>query len=92
MSTVVRGGSVVTPSGVRRLDISIVDEAISELLAGGEDATDHDETIDATGMLVLPGAIDAHTHFIQDDPDVASPTRTSSRASGTAAAPLPAAG
>jgi allantoinase len=75
VSTVVRGGSVVTPSGVRRLDISIVDEAISELLAGGEGAaaTEHDETIDATGMLVLPGAIDAHTHFIQDDPDVASP-------------------
>ena len=32
-----------------------------------------DETIDASGLVILPGAIDAHTHFIQDDPAVAEP-------------------
>jgi allantoinase len=80
-TTIVRGGSVVTPDGVQRVDISIVDGQISGLPATGGAASatghehehEHERTIDATGMLVLPGAIDGHTHFIQDDPKVATP-------------------
>lgn len=35
-----------------------------EILAlGGEELSDADEKIDARGMLLLPGAIDAHVHF-----------------------------
>ncbi len=59
------GGTVVTPEGLREVDISVADgqiEAIGpELSAGGA------RTIDATGMLVLPGVIDVHTHLRLSD-------------------------
>jgi allantoinase len=57
---VIRGGAVVTAAGVATADIGIDDGVIRELadeLAGG-----HDE-IDARGLLVLPGAVDAHVHL-----------------------------
>ena len=56
---VIRGGRVVTPSGVVEADVRVADGVITEVgpsLGGGE-------TLDATGRLVLPGVIDAHVHF-----------------------------
>ena len=58
---VVRGGTVVTAERSFEADVAIIDGRISAIgpgLAGGS-AT---ETIDATGMLVLPGCVDVHTH------------------------------
>ncbi len=56
----VRGGTLVTPEGQRRADLSIEGERIAniapELPAGATD-------IDARGLLVLPGLIDVHLHF-----------------------------
>ena len=60
---VVRGGTVVTASGSRRADVAVrggVIEAIEPDLSGVAAAAD--EVIDASGLLVLPGAIDVHTH------------------------------
>jgi len=60
---VIRGGTVVTASGSRRADVAVDGErivAIEPDLAGP--ATAAEEVIDATGMLVLPGAVDVHTH------------------------------
>ena len=60
---VVRGGTVVTASGSRRADVAVrggVIEAIEPDLSGA--AAGADEVIDASGLLVLPGAIDVHTH------------------------------
>ena len=60
---VIRGGTVVTTSGSRRADIAVrggVIEAIEADLSGP--AAGADRFIDATGMLVLPGVIDVHTH------------------------------
>src|SRR6478752_64549 len=60
---VVRGGTVVTSSGSRRADVAVrggVIEAIEPDLSGVAAAAD--EVIDASGLLVLPGAIDVHTH------------------------------
>jgi dihydropyrimidinase len=59
----VRGGTVVTAHGSRRADlaadgglISAIEPSLEGLAAGA------DRVIDATGMLLLPGAIDVHTH------------------------------
>jgi dihydropyrimidinase len=59
----IRGGTVVTATGSRRADVSVsggtIDAVDADLSALGQGA---DEVIDATGLLVLPGAIDVHTH------------------------------
>ncbi|MGI8413861.1 MAG: allantoinase AllB [Solirubrobacteraceae bacterium] len=57
---VVTGGVVVTRAGASRVDIGIAGGRIAALagdLAGAAPA------IDATGLHVLPGAIDAHVHL-----------------------------
>lgn len=55
------GGSVVEADGVSRADVLVEGETITAVgpLAGIADA----EQIDARGMLVLPGAVDVHTHL-----------------------------
>jgi allantoinase len=57
---VIRGGRVVTPSAVSALDIAISDGVISKI---GPNLGSAPEEIDATGLHVLPGGIDAHVHF-----------------------------
>ena len=59
-SLVIRGGTVVLPTGQRPADIAIVDGTIT---AVGSEVRDGDETIDARNLVVLPGVIDAHVHF-----------------------------
>ncbi len=59
-SRVVAGGRIVTPAGVTMTDIRIVDGRIAEI--GSALAGPADEVLDATGLEVLPGAIDVHTH------------------------------
>jgi dihydropyrimidinase len=62
----VRGGTVVSPSGRHRADVAIYDGRIEEVSPGLR-AEAH-RTIDASGMCVLPGAIDVHTHLrLPDD-------------------------
>jgi dihydropyrimidinase len=58
---VVRGGTVVTAERSFEADVAVTDGRISAIGPGlaGESAT---ETIDATGLLVLPGCVDVHTH------------------------------
>jgi allantoinase len=74
---VIRGGALVTPVGTVTRDLGVDEGAIREIadeLPGG-----HDE-IDARGLLVLPGAVDAHVHL--NDPGRAD---WEGIASGTAA-------
>jgi allantoinase len=70
---VIRGGLVVAPSGAQQLDVVICGEQIELLAPAGTASVDDAEVIDATGLVVLPGAIDGHTHFIQDDPALFGP-------------------
>lgn len=74
---VVKNGRVFTAIGQMSIDIWIKDGHIAAL--GG--AHRAEERIDAKGMLVLPGAIDAHVHF--RDP---GPNYKEDWASGSAAA------
>ena len=64
MKKLISGGKIVSDDGVKRLDVLVQGEKI---LALGEDLSGHTdgetEWIDATGKLVLPGIIDAHTHY-----------------------------
>jgi dihydropyrimidinase len=57
---VVRGGTIVTPGHREIADIGVRDGRIAQL---GGDMTAAQE-IDATGLLVLPGGIDAHVHLV----------------------------
>jgi dihydropyrimidinase len=61
MDTLIRGGTVVLPSGTLRADVLIRGEKIHSIQAGisGRGA----RTIDAAGRYVVPGGIDVHTHL-----------------------------
>ena len=65
--TIVRGGTVVTPAGTRKLDIVIEGGRIVALAEHAPSGSGADE-IDATGLIVLPGGVDGHSHFILSDP------------------------
>ena len=59
----IRGGTVVTPTGSRRADVAATGgriDAVEPDLGGL--AANAGQTVDATGLLVLPGVIDVHTH------------------------------
>src|SRR5271157_5975127 len=71
MSTLIRNGTVVTASRTWKADVLIEGERISqvgEALAQSSGGT----VIDATGMYVLPGGIDVHTHLDMPLGDIAS--------------------
>lgn len=56
---VIKSGHVFTAAGLKSIDIWIKDGKVAAL--GGPHRAE--ERIDAHGMLVIPGAIDAHVHF-----------------------------
>ena len=61
----IRGGTVVTPDAMLRADLLLADgkiQAIGDRLLSPEGA----EVVDAEGLLVLPGVIDAHAHIQLD--------------------------
>jgi N-acyl-D-aspartate/D-glutamate deacylase len=64
---IIRGGMVVDGSGLprRRVDVGIKDGKIAKL-AHLEDQSAAEE-IDAKGLIVAPGIVDAHTHY---DPQI----------------------
>ncbi|MGH2488194.1 MAG: hypothetical protein ACRDFR_01065, partial [Candidatus Limnocylindria bacterium] len=68
---VVRGGRVVTAERSFEADVAVTDGRISAI--GPELPLDAGtDVVDATGQLVLPGCVDAHTHIrlpTDDEPD-----------------------
>lgn len=61
MGTLIKNGTIVTASDTYAADLLIEGESIA--LIGRGLATEGHEVIDATGMLLLPGGIDVHTHL-----------------------------
>ncbi|MFC6665351.1 amidohydrolase family protein [Deinococcus radiopugnans] len=57
---IIRGGTLVTPKGERRADLGIsagqIAEVSEEITAGGKE-------LNASGLHVFPGVVDAHVHF-----------------------------
>ncbi|SFP95083.1 dihydropyrimidinase [Tranquillimonas alkanivorans] len=62
----IRGGIIVTAADRFRADIGVRDGRIVEISERVEGAV---EEIDATGLLALPGGIDAHVHLAQPTAD-----------------------
>ena len=62
MDLIIKNGTVVNASGSFRADVGVSDGKIV-CLADYIDVSGSDQVVDADGKLVLPGAIDAHTHL-----------------------------
>jgi dihydropyrimidinase len=61
MGILIKNGTVVSAAESKPLDVLIEGETISRV-GLGIDASGH-EVVDATGLLVMPGGIDVHTHL-----------------------------
>jgi allantoinase len=58
---VVRGGTLVTPDGPLQADLAVAEGRITAI--GPELAGTAEQEIDARGLHIFPGAVDAHVHF-----------------------------
>ncbi|MEU3185798.1 dihydroorotase family protein [Streptomyces sp. NPDC006923] len=61
MDLLVAGGTVVTPLGRRRANVGVRDGRIGYV---GQDRPSAADSVDATGLLVLPGGVDTHVHLM----------------------------
>jgi dihydropyrimidinase len=59
----IRGGTVVTADGERKADVLVLDGKVAEVRAG---IAGDGDVVDATGLIVLPGVVDPHTHLLLD--------------------------
>jgi dihydropyrimidinase len=82
MSTVIKGGTVVTADLSYEADVLVENGVITEIGPGLKG----DEVLDATGCYVMPGGIDPHVHLempfmgTYSSDDFESGTRAASRA------------
>ena len=87
---IVRGGIAATPNGIARCDVGVRDGRIAAL---GSFAGSAAETIDATGLHVLPGIIDTQVHFrepgLEHKEDLESGTRGAALGGVTAIFEMP---
>ena len=67
MTTLIKGGTVVSATGADRAEVLIDGEQVEAVLRPGSDiaaaAEQGAEVIDAAGRLVVPGGVDVHTHM-----------------------------
>jgi dihydroorotase (multifunctional complex type) len=73
----VRGGTIVSPSGSTEANLIVDGGRVVALTA---DRPDTRRVIDANGLLVLPGMVDEHVHFMDPGPTEREDFITGSRA------------
>lgn len=61
MDLLIKNGTIVTAKGSYMADVAVKDGKIAEI--GKNIDVSADKVVDANGKLVLPGAIDVHTHL-----------------------------
>jgi dihydropyrimidinase len=87
----IRGGTVVTAADTTRADVGVRG---GRIVAVAEALTDGAKTIDASGLLVMPGGIDSHVHLAQPSgesvmaDDFASGTRSALAGGNTTLIPF----
>ena len=57
------GGTVVTPSGARVMDVHITNGVIAAVTLPGAEGFEAVQNIDTTGMIVVPGGVESHAHI-----------------------------
>ncbi len=62
MTTLIQNGTVVNADASVKADL-LIDGAVIKEVRAGIPASAADNVVDATGLLLLPGGIDAHTHL-----------------------------
>jgi dihydropyrimidinase len=62
MALLIKGGTVVGPTGTVPADVLVEGETIAALFAPGRFEGEAD-VVDATGKYVIPGGVDVHTHM-----------------------------
>jgi dihydropyrimidinase len=62
---IIQGGTIVSPEGILEADLIIEGEKVAGVIANAAPGPD-EEVIDAGGLFVLPGVVDAHTHIQLD--------------------------
>lgn len=61
MDLIIKNGTIVSPTATFKADVCVDNGKIVAITA--DVGTDADKVVDASGKMVLPGAIDAHTHL-----------------------------
>lgn len=61
MDLIIKSGTIVSPTATFKADVCVDNGKIVAITA--DTGTDADKVVDASGKMVLPGAIDAHTHL-----------------------------
>src|SRR5690606_9405543 len=79
MDLVVKNGTIVTPEGRFDAAVAIQGGRIAAICAN-EHAPAAKETLDATGLFVLPGLIEDHVHFREPGMTYKEDFETGSRA------------
>ena len=57
---IIKNGTVILENESRVVDIAVADGKIAAI---GENLGDAKQIMDATGLIVSPGMVDAHTHI-----------------------------
>ncbi len=79
MSLLIRGGKIADAAGIHEGDLLVGDDG-KILKVGGAMGKAASKVVDATDLLILPGAIDAHVHF-RDPEDTSKEDFTTGSAS-----------
>jgi len=61
MATLIKNGTVVNADGQSKADVLFAGETIQKV--GPDLGAEGHTVIDATGLLVMPGGVDVHTHL-----------------------------